>query len=149
MKNNHKGAQINGVSAYAHSFSLIFFFFFSSFLWPFYLHFYILFFHKSVAKTRYNTRVSKNILICLSHFFLISTNRLTNLETSNAKTHNTKLVGLFLFLLDIWIKYFGWRKWEILTLKYRLVQNFRITNIFTSKAYNSLIITLYGKLKVA
>jgi hypothetical protein len=149
MKNNHKGTQINGVPAYAHSFSLFLIFFFFV-LWDlFHLPFYILVFHKSATKTRYNTRVSKNILICLSHFFLISTNRLTNLETSNAKTHNTKLVGLFLFLLDIWIKYFGWRKWEILTLKYRLVQNFRITNIFTSKAYNSLIITLYGKLKVA
>jgi hypothetical protein len=103
MKNNHKGAQINGVSAYAHSFSLIFFFF-SSFLWPFYLHFYILFFHKSVAKTRYNTRVSKKFSYVCHRFSALSLiDCLANLETSNAKTHNTKIIGIiFLFLLDIY-----------------------------------------------
>jgi hypothetical protein len=41
-------------------------------------------------------------------FALTSIDCLTNLETSYAKTHNTKVVGLcFFFLLDIRITYFG------------------------------------------
>jgi hypothetical protein len=44
MKNNHRGAQINGVPAYAHSFSLIFFFFFLFCVVFLHSPFYILFF---------------------------------------------------------------------------------------------------------
>jgi hypothetical protein len=109
MKNNHKGAQINSVPAYAHSFSL--FLIFYLFCGAFFLHlpFYILFFHKSAAKIRYSTRVSKNFSsVCHRFSVLTSTNCLTNLGNSNAKTHNTKVVGLlFVFPLDIWIAYFG------------------------------------------
>jgi hypothetical protein len=129
-------------------FFLLFCFFFLCFVRLFYCHIYILFFHKSAAKTRYNTRVSKKFSsVCHRFSSLTSTSCLTHLGTSNAKTHNTKVVGLiFLFLSDIWIAYFGKSKWEIFTPKYRLVQNFRITKRFISNTNNSLIPTLSGNL---
>ena len=116
MKNNHRGAQINGVPAYAHSFSLFFSDFFLLLLFLcfvrlfcFALAFLYSFFYKSAAKTRYNTSLSKKFSSVYHRFSaLTSTDCLTNLETRNSKTQNTKVVGLlFLFLLDIWIAYFG------------------------------------------
>jgi hypothetical protein len=74
MKSNHKGAQINGVPTYAHCFSLFlrFFLLFFFVLCCLFLHlpFYILFFHKSVIKTRYNTRVSKKSRLFVTDFLL-------------------------------------------------------------------------------
>jgi hypothetical protein len=70
MKNNHKGAQINGVPAYAHSFFFSDFFLFFCFVCFLHLTFYILFFHKSVVKIRYNTRVSKKFSSVYHKFLL-------------------------------------------------------------------------------
>jgi hypothetical protein len=82
---------------------LLIFFFFSFFVAFFALAFYILFSYKRAAKTRYNLRVSKKILfVCYRFSTLISTYYLTNIATSNLKTHNTKVVDLvYLFLFDI------------------------------------------------
>jgi hypothetical protein len=70
-ENNRRGAQINGVPTYVHPFSFfsrIFFFVSCGFFALTFL--YSLFcFHKSVTKTRYNIRVSKKILVCLSQIF--------------------------------------------------------------------------------
>jgi hypothetical protein len=106
MKNNHKGAQINGVHAYAHSFSM---FFLLCFVRMFFTLAFLYSLFSQVTKTRYNTRVSKKIsYVCYIFFALTSTDCLINIGTSNAKTHNTKLVGLFfIFILEVWIAYFG------------------------------------------
>jgi hypothetical protein len=52
IKNNHKGAQINGVPAYAHSFSLIFLLLFSLFCADFFARafLYSLFFTRESQK---------------------------------------------------------------------------------------------------
>jgi hypothetical protein len=109
---NHRGAQINGVPAYAHTFYPFsdYFIFFSLFCADFFCTclLYSLLFHKSAAKTRYNSRVSKNYHVCYRFSALTSIDCLTNIAISNTKTHNTKVVDIFfLFLLDIWIAYFG------------------------------------------
>jgi hypothetical protein len=124
---------------------LIFFFVCAGFFGA--LAFYILFFHKSAAITRYNSRVSKKISpLCYRFSALISTDCLTNIATSNVKTHNTKIVDLvilFIFYVDrlFWIMEVGDNDPEN-----RLVRNFRISNKFTSKANNSLIMKFSGKL---
>jgi hypothetical protein len=94
MKSNHRGAQINGVPAYAHSY------FFLCFVQLFCTCIFIFssFFHKCAAKTRYNIRVAKKILsICHRFSVLTSTDCLLNLDTSNTKPHNKKVVGLIFF----------------------------------------------------
>jgi hypothetical protein len=59
---------------------------------------------------------------------------------SNVKKHNTKVVDLlFLFNFSIWNTYFQIRKLEIWAPKYRLLNNFWVTNRFCSYAYYSLI----------
>jgi hypothetical protein len=72
------------------------------------LPFYILFFSQVTQKQDITQEYQINP-VCLSHIFsLTSTECLTNIGTSNAKSHNTKLVGLFfIFILDVWITYFG------------------------------------------
>jgi hypothetical protein len=75
-----------------------FFSLFSLFCVSFFVHlpFIFSFFHKSVAKTRYNLRVIKKLLSVFYRFStLTSTNCLTNIVTSKAKTHNMKDVDLF------------------------------------------------------
>jgi hypothetical protein len=62
MKNNNRGAQINGVPAYAHYFSLfsLIFSYFSPFVWVFFalaFLYTLIFFIRVLQKTRYNIRV--------------------------------------------------------------------------------------------
>jgi hypothetical protein len=85
--------------------------------------------------------------VCYRFAVLTSIDSSSNLKTSKANNHNMKVVGLlFIFLLYIWIAYFGWKKWEILTPKNKLVQNFKITNRFTSNTNNSLILMFSGNI---
>jgi hypothetical protein len=75
MKNNHKGAQINGVPAYPHSFSLfslIVFFFFSLFYVAFFsLAFYVLFFFTRVTQKQDITQeYQKNSHLSVIDFLL-------------------------------------------------------------------------------
>jgi hypothetical protein len=112
MKNNHTCAQINGVPAYAHFFSFFsnFFFFFFCFVWLFCTFLFIFsLFSKECRKNKIKHKSIKIFaFVCHKFYALTSTVCLTNLKISNAKTHNVKVVGLlFLFLLDIWIDYFG------------------------------------------
>jgi hypothetical protein len=111
MKNNHRAAQIM-----VFLLMCTLFLFFSDFSFFFFvlcgifctcLFIFSSIFHKSVEKSRYNIRVSKKISSIYHSFFaLTSTDYFTYLDTSNTKTHDTKVVGLsFLFLLDIWITY--------------------------------------------
>jgi hypothetical protein len=67
MKNNHKDAQINGVHAYAHSFSLFFLLCFVRMFFT--LAFLYSLFFTSDTKTRYNTRVSNKSRLPLTYFF--------------------------------------------------------------------------------
>jgi hypothetical protein len=70
---NHRGAQINGglLMRTLFFFFLIFFFFFFILCASFCaLAFYILFFHKSGTKTRYNSRVSKKSRLSAIDFML-------------------------------------------------------------------------------
>lgn len=74
---------------------------------------------------------------------------LTNLETSNTKTYNTKVVDPpFLFLCNIWKVSFGQRKQKILTPKYRLLRNFWVTNRLTSNTDQAQITTFSGILTI-
>jgi predicted negative regulator of RcsB-dependent stress response len=60
---------------------------------------------KQETTQKYQKQISS---VCRKFSAQTSRDRLTNLETSNSKTHKTKVVGLlFLFPLDIWIAYFG------------------------------------------
>jgi hypothetical protein len=97
---NHRGAQINGVPSYAHTFPL--FPFFLCFVRLFCaLAFYILFFHKSATKTRYNSRVSKTILVCLLQIFRSNYNRLfdkySDLKRKNSQHESCRFLFLFYF----------------------------------------------------
>jgi hypothetical protein len=82
-----------------------YFLFYLLFCADFFLHlpFIFSFSHKSATKTRYNARVSKQFSYVSYKFSsLTSTDGMINLATSNAKTHNTKVVGLlFVFVFDI------------------------------------------------
>jgi hypothetical protein len=72
------------------------------------LSFYILLFHKSAAKNKIQLKSIKTFLVCYIFSALTSTDSLSIIGTSNAKTHNTKFVDLvFLFLIDIWTTRFG------------------------------------------
>jgi hypothetical protein len=70
--------------------------------------FYILF-HRVPQKQDKTQEYQKQFLYVYHRFSaLTSIDCLINLETLNAITHGTKVVGLlFLFLFDIWISYFG------------------------------------------
>jgi hypothetical protein len=72
------------------------------------LAFYVLFSTKVPQKQETTQEYQKQFsYVCDIFSSLTSTVCLTNLLTFNAKTHNTKVVGLlFIFLLDIWIAYF-------------------------------------------
>jgi hypothetical protein len=89
MKNNHKGAQINGVPAYAH----FFLFFLLCFVRLFCaLAFFILFFRK-VQQKQDRTQEYQKILVCLLQIFFSNFKKLFDkkITTSNAKTHNKKV----------------------------------------------------------
>jgi hypothetical protein len=115
---NHRGAHINDVATYAHTFFifLLNFFIFSLFCAAFFVHlpFIFSFFHKSATKTRYNSRVSKKLSsVCYKFSALTSTNNLTNIATSNTKTHKHEscrsLFSLSFRYMDrlFWIKEVG------------------------------------------
>jgi hypothetical protein len=97
MKNNYKSALINGVPAYAHTFSLfslIFFLFFYLFCAAFFaLAFLYSVFTRVPQKQDIRQEYQKKFS-SVSHRFsaLTSIDFFTNLETSNAKPHNTKVV---------------------------------------------------------
>jgi hypothetical protein len=112
---NHRGAQTNGVPAYAHIFYLssdffLFsnFFFFLCFL-RFFVHlsFIFSFFHKSVEKQDTTQDYKKIPSVWYKFSALNLIDCLENKATSNAKTYNTEVVDLFVFFLfNIWIACF-------------------------------------------
>jgi hypothetical protein len=94
-----------------------------------------LFSHRSVAKTRNNTRVSKTILVHLLQIFYYNFNRLflkfRDLKRKNSQHKSCR--SSFYISFRYMDPLFWINKVEIVTLKYRLVRNFRITNRFISK----------------
>jgi hypothetical protein len=127
---------------------LIFFFFFLCFVRVFCaIAFYTLFFNKSAAKTRYNLRVSKNIIASLLQIFCSIFNRLfdkySDLKRQNSQHESCRYRFSLYFHVDclFWITEVGDNDHEN-----RLVRNFKISNRFTFKANNSLIMKFSGKL---
>jgi hypothetical protein len=95
---NHRGAQINGVPAYAHTFSLFMTFSLFSLFCVDFLCTCLLYSFFTKCKKRYKSRVPKKISSVYYIFSaLTSTDCFTNIATSNVKTHNTKVVDLFFF----------------------------------------------------
>jgi hypothetical protein len=103
-------------------------------------------FPQMCRKTRNNTKVSKTNLVCLPQIFYSNFKRPFDkfrdlkLQNSQDKSCGSPFSISFRYMDRLF-----W-KWEILTPKYRLVQNFRITNRFTSNTDNSLILMFYGNL---
>jgi hypothetical protein len=74
------------------------------------LSIYVLFFPIEVSQKQETTQEYQKQFssVCCIFSTITSIGCFINLETSNAKIHNTKVVGLlFIFVLDTWIAYFG------------------------------------------
>jgi hypothetical protein len=61
--------------------------------------------------------IKKISSVCYRFSALTSTGCLTNIATSNAKTHNTKVVDLFSLSFRYIDRLFWIKKWEIMTPK--------------------------------
>jgi hypothetical protein len=142
---NHRGAQINGVPAYAHTFYIFLIFFFV--LCGFFLHlsFYILFFHKKCHKNKIELKSIKKIIVCLLQIFCSNINKL--FDKYNDVKHKTSQHESCRSSFSLSFRYMNRLFWiRDNDPENILVQNFRISNIFTSKAENALIMTFSRKL---
>jgi hypothetical protein len=111
-KMNHRGARINGVPTYEHTFSLYSIF-------PFFLYFvrlflctcllYSLFFPQNCRKNKIQLKSIRKILVYLLQIFCSKFNRLFDKysDLRNKNSQHKSYRPFFLFLLDIWIGYFG------------------------------------------
>jgi hypothetical protein len=140
---NHRGAQINDVSAYAHTFFSFFRFFFFLFFVRLFLCTCLLYslFSQKCRKNKIQLKSIKKILVCLLHIFCSNFNRLfvnySDLNHKNSQHESCRShFSLSFRYMDglIRITEVGDNDPEN-----RLVRNFRIPNRFSSNTNNSFI----------
>jgi hypothetical protein len=144
---NYIVAQIYSVPAYAHTF-FSFFCIFYLFCADFFVHLPFIFsFLLKCHKNKIQLKSIKKIsTVCYRCSALTSTGYLTNIATSNAKTHNTKVVDLFSLSFTYIDRLFWITKLGDNDPENGLARNFRIPNRFNSNTNNSLIMMFSGKL---